>query len=284
MHRQFNKEVVMNKLVALLIFITPLVLSALTQQEAYRITSSLIDRYATSAEWADDIDSLSDDIEIEFTSPTSLFTCEISTNTSAGAVSPSERQLAFDQFLLDIPQKNKTEVSRKYEADAGYALMYCAETGYTNGLYAATSILARVEAPCRPVAYTVMRKLLRPSYEANAYVYSILTNQTFDARERYDLFNDYASQLKDNEGLEETVLTNGIAMLRLALPRTRARRRLDDLLVARVPTYVSSSNRLAYAQSVLGMEGIAPLQRDYFSGVTNTLLQSTSPLVQIDLP
>lgn len=274
----------MKIILALQVIILPLVVSAITSQEAYRISSDLIDRYVTSNAWSDDIDSIGEDIEIEFTGPTSLFTCEISTNTYAGMVSPAERQLAFDQFLYEIPQKNRDEVSGKYEADARYALIYCAETGYTNGLYAATSILARVEAPCRPIAFSVMRKLLDPSREANDYVYTILTNQSFDVQERYDLFNDYALRLRETEGLDEIALTNGISMLRRALSQTRARRRLDDLLVARVPSYVSSSNRLAYAQEVLTMEGLTPQLSDYFSAVTNTLQRATAPLPQIDLP
>lgn len=274
----------MNKLLILVVFVLPLAVSALTQQEAYRIASSLIDRYVTSKEWSDDIDSTNEDIEIEFAEANSLFTCEIATNTSAGAVSQAERRMAFDQFLLDIPQKNKADVSRKYEADARYALVYCAETGYTNGLCAATSILARAEAPCRPVAFTVMRKLLSPSCEANAYVYSVLTNTSFGVHERYDLFNDYALLLKDKDGLDETVLTNGISMLLRALPQTTARRRLDDLLVAKIPSYAVSSNRLAYAQEVLRIEGLTPQLGAYFSGVTNSIRQAAQPLVQIDLP
>lgn len=259
---------------------------AFSPAEAYRIASYLIDRYTMSNEWTDNLDECHEtEIEVEFPTATSLFSCEFPVGSVAAGLSMAEKQRAFDQFLSDFSQTKRADVSRAYEVTGSYALVFCAELGYTNGFGAATSILARADAPCRSEAYAVVRKLALPSIATSEYVYTLLTNQaSYSVFDRNMLFTDYAARFKSFTESETGVLTNGVAMLRAAAPIVRAKIPLDDLLAAVCPTYAGSSNRLAYAHYVLSMPEVTFKEREYFSAVTNMLLSTKVPLQEVVLP
>ena len=277
----------MNKILLIsYISVTSFAFEAFASCDVFQIVSCMIDRYTTSTEWDDNVDERhAGEAEIEFPTPDSLFSCEFPTNSAAAGLTADEKQHAFDQFLLDLSRTNRNDISMAYETTGAYALVFCAELGYTNGFNAATSILSRVEAPCQAESYAVVRKLVSPSIENNEYVYTILTNQLrYSVFNRNALLSDYATRLRHTEKTNGWVLTNGVAMLRRASPSVRAKMPLDELLACVIPEYIVSSNRLAYAQSVLEMPEVTQKEVQYFSAVTNMLFSSGRRLQNIALP
>lgn len=261
-------------------------LFAHTSDQAYEVASYLVDRYKGSSDWIDDLDTSSDEVfEVEFPTADSLFACEFPSNSYGAALSTHERRQAFDQFLIDMSRTNEVDMSRAYRLTGGYALVFCADRSYTNGFCAATNILARSAAPCRSLAYTVVRRLACPSMEMSAYVYTLLTNRvTYSAFDRNALFNDYARRLKESANVDDAVLTNGISMLRRATATVRSRISFDELLARRLQDYNLSSNRLAYAEEVLAMPSATAVERTYFAAVTNDLKSVGGVLPCVALP
>ena len=257
---------------------------AFTSEEAYQITSCLIDRYTMSNEWDDNLNESSDEeIEIEFQTPDDLFSCSFETNKIAFNLSADERRQAFNQFLSEFAGTNRLCISKAYERTGAYALVFSAETGYTNAFTIAKDILSREDAPCRAEAYTVIRRLSYPSLSTSDYLYSILTNDTwYSAYNRNMIFSDYASRLKLES--RHTIQTNGISMLRNASSHVRAKIPWDDLLTCVYPQYATSSNRLEYARSVLLMPEITTKEEAYFSDVTNRLGSIENSLCTIVVP
>jgi len=264
----------MNKSIILIaVFLIESVLFAYTSEQAYEVSSYLVDRFKSAGDWVDNLQISSDEeIEVEFPTAESLFACEFPSNSLGAALTVSERKQAFDQFLLEMSRTNGVTATKAYRSTCLYALVFCADRGYTTGLCAATNILSGSEGGLRPNAYAVLRRLACPSVEMSAYVYTLLTNQTrYSAYDRNGLFNDYANRLKCSDSIDNVVLTNGISMLREASSFVRTRIALDELMAHRLPAYSTSSNRLAYALAVLALPSLSARESEYFVAVTNDL-------------
>lgn len=277
----------MKKVMMLISTVVCVSLLAITHEEAYQISSYLMECYTTSDEWSDDLDSLEESAEeeivVQFPSADSLFAFQFPTNSIAANYTPDELKQIFDLFLLQFAATNRIGLSRQYESVGSYALIFCGAMCYTNGLCATTGILSRIEAPCRDDAYTAFEKIVQPEEGMSDYVYAILTNHVwYSELDRGRLFAGYARKIK--ECLNSSVVSNEISMLRRAYPYCKYAKNLDDLLVAKIPSYEYSSNRLVFAQSVLREQGEFPKVREYFEFVTNTLMHITQPLPQIELP
>lgn len=264
-----------------------LTVHALTSDDAYRISSYLMQRYASTPDWTDVVcvGGEYDEAEPEFPTAESLFRCAFPSNRIGFGLSPQQVQAAFDQFLTDLASTNRLDVSERYAATGGKSLIFCAETGYANGLHAATSILSRASAPCSGDALLLVTDMAYPTWSMNNLLYSVITNHSrFSLASRNRLFDVYADRVAAASAIDGETVTNSVSMLRSASQHVWGRVSLDKLLCARIQDYPNSSNRLEYASAALAQNGAIRSECEYFTSVTNLLLSTGQPLPPVMLP
>ena len=247
---------------------------AFTPDEAFRVSECLMERFKSSGEWVDHIGAADgEEVDVEFPSAESLFEGEFPSNILTLARTASERRRAFDSFLSDLSRTNSCLISRAYGRTGSFALLFCDEKGYAEGVVAATNILARPSAPCRVEAHDIARGHLRPSRAANALMETVLTNNAeFGDYRNAALLSRYATRLAADDSLDAAVVSNGIAVLCRAATNVWAKKTMDELMARRVPSYAASSNRLDAALAALREPTLSARDRAYFVAVTNEIL------------
>ena len=250
--------------------------SAFTPDEAFRVSECLMERFKSSGEWVDHIGAADgEEVDVGFPSAESLFEGEFPSNILTLARTASERRLAFDSFLSDLSRTNSCLISRAYGRTGSFALLFCDEKGYAEGVVAATNILARPSAPCRVEAHDIARGHLRPSRAANALMETVLTNNAeFGDYRNAALLSRYATRLAADDSLDAAVVSNGIAVLCRAATNVWAKKTMDELMARRVPSYAASSNRLDAALAALREPTLSARDRAYFVAVTNEILSA----------
>lgn len=224
----------------------------------------------------------------------SLFGYPVSTNIAGWCDwSSDDRRRAFEVFLSSLTNRDWSVAQQSDIRDAVGALELCRGFDMTN----ATSIAKELTASARvPILLRVSAAQLYFGFsgdrsERNGLVADILTNRIACAGiSKWDMNQlregVYALQCDALNGDIDANLTNGVyesvRMLYSNLDFPSRAEDLDALLLKLYPTYVTSSNRLAVAQKLLSSNIPASHIVEYFSPITNMLMNSAQPLPAVD--
>ena len=217
-----------------------------------------------------------------------LFGYEMSTNVPGwNEWSSSDRRNAFGKFISGLTNCNWAVVQQLEIEDAVNALELCRGLGCTNATPVAKEMTMSVDAPMsvRIAAAQLYFELSGNQLERDALAEAIVTNKHVqDTR----LFREGVYALQCNalsEDYDEN-RTNGVhesaRMLYSNLEFPSRAVDLDALLLKIYPTYSMSSNRLVVAQKGLSNNRPARSLVEYFSPITNQLLNAAQPLPVVD--
>ena len=217
-----------------------------------------------------------------------LFGYEMSTNVPGwNEWSSSDRRNAFGKFISGLTNCNWAVVQQLEIEDAVNALELCRGLGCTNATPVAKEMTMSVDAPMsvRIAAAQLYFELSGNQLERDALTEAIVTNKHVqDTR----LFREGVYALQCNalsEDYDEN-RTNGVhesaRMLYSNLEFPSRAVDLDALLLKIYPTYSMSSNRLVVAQKGLSNNRPARSLVEYFSPITNQLLNAAQPLPVVD--
>ena len=217
-----------------------------------------------------------------------LFGYEMSTNVPGwNEWSSSDRRNAFGKFISGLTNCNWAVVQQLEIEDAVNALELCRGLGCTNATPVAKEMTMSVDAPMsvRIAAAQLYFELSGNQLERDALTEAIVTNKHVqDTR----LFREGVYALQCNalsEDYDEN-RTNGVhesaRMLYSNLEFPSRAEDLDALLLKIYPTYSMSSNRLVVAQKGLSNNRPARSLVEYFSPITNRLLNAAQPLPVVD--
>ena len=217
-----------------------------------------------------------------------LFGYEMSTNVPGwNEWSSSDRRNAFGKFISGLTNCNWAVVQQLEIEDAVNALELCRGLGCTNATPVAKEMTMSVDAPMsvRIAAAQLYFELSGNQLERDALTEAIVTNKHVqDTR----LFREGVYALQCNalsEDYDEN-RTNGVhesaRMLYSNLEFPSRAVDLDALLLKIYPTYSMSSNRLVVAQKGLSNNRPARSLVEYFSPITNQLLNAGQPLPVVD--
>jgi len=255
-----------------------------TQSEAYRYVDNLMDFVAASPEWEDCVD-LADTNEVEVLFPTmdALFSCSLSSGCVGYNWTLTERQRAFDDFLIAFSQTNDCELTVRYRTTGAYALQCCIEKSYTNSLPAAKNILRRESAPCKDEALSVLLCFGRPSLEVNDLILSVATNSiVFSLYSRSSAIDRYIRSLMVAGTVDHVVVTNAACMFYRERSLLNNLMSVDALLLHAYADYALSSNRLDVCRTALSLPTLTSMGGAYFVPITNQLMNAAQHLVVID--
>lgn len=200
----------------------------------------------------------------------------------------AEKKSAFDWYLTTLGTTDLRSIPSIDKVLVRTAIAQCRTLGYTNAVASLKALVLNPLGVCRMNAIDVVLDIGPVDDEMTTFVETVMTNRTgyvFD--ERMSACCGYAQNLLDRP------FTNDVQNVR----RERAvkmlyRHRyldllgtvpLDALFVASFSGYGTSSNRLEFANYVLGHPECSDGDREDFTAITNQLLSSGQPLRWINV-
>lgn len=263
-----------------------------TATDELTVARDLVRRIMSSPEWNDNVKlgASVDEEELPFQEYEDLFQVEFASNCVGSTWTPSERRLAFENFIKEIPVLSTNGMYRAIEMHGGIALTYCQEHGASNVLDFAMNIITNKHSVAQHSALSVIEDFAVPSYQFNEYAMSVLTNSTLSTVTSRSYFvNAYASILrKHRDSCDAGSFTNGVRNLyRVVSSGTNGAIALDQLMLDTYPVYAESRQRLLIAESALsgrfesGIWSVSAVE-DYFIPITNQLMNASQPLPEVE--
>ena len=205
--------------------------------------------------------------------------------THAPGWSFEDKKGAFDWYLSTLGTKDCRALPQGQKDYVLGAISQCHELHYTNAVPYLQALAFNTNGVHRDSAFRNAIQLGQVDEEMTSFVQSIVTNSAiFSEVEREAVFAEYSDKL--------VAMSNDCSLARLNAGRMFYRNRfigpvgeisVDDAVKACFPLYESSSNRLQTAIATLARSDCEPHVRRYFTTVTNQLLSSGRPLVQLTI-
>lgn len=200
----------------------------------------------------------------------------------------SDCEIAFDRYLVWISTNDMSVVDSQEKTFARGALAQCRDMKYTKAL---ETIRAYAQNPTAIERVSVIDKAVQFGEvdEASASFFeAIATNKAqFAYADIRWAISSYCVKLlavNTNDAVAVAIRDRGARLFYANRFEWRAGTALDSLFVAAFPEYRYSSNRLEYANHVLSWtQSDWRAMRDYFSSITNELISSGHPLVQLQI-
>ena len=258
--------------------------------DSYKYVDDVLSLVLTAPEWDDCLDeSDTNEVEVLFPTMASVFACEMPSNSCGFSWTYAEREKAFGAFLSSLSHTNRAFATQDFIRAGSYAFLCCSEKKYTNALDSAMRILSSRDAPCKDAALEYLTRTAVPSDEITTVMMSVQTNRYDFSREvRNRALSAYVEKLNSLPDMDRSVVSNAARAVygeREVVDHLRA---VDLLLLNAFPNYVCSSNRLVIAnlaiahanEESISVEG--RLISDYFSPITNQLMNAKQPLPEIE--
>lgn len=264
-----------------------------TEEEERLVVRELVLNIQRSSEWNDLIlDSASTNaIQRTYTSYEDLFSENLHDTQVGSNWTVAERRAAFEHFLDAIPELSTNGLYATIVPDAGIALGFCVEFSYTNSLEVAKRIISTPSSVARNAAMSAVRAFATADANMNGFVEGIMTNGVVvSERTRGELLSSYARILeRDRLTCDRQTFSNGVRIVCNAVSGAQGAFAVDHLLLTAYPDYSTSSNRLVIAAMALTdasrmSEPRRVMVHDYFTPVTNQLINATQPLLQLQIP
>lgn len=194
-----------------------------------------------------------------------------------------DKKGAFDWYLSTLGTKDCRTLPQGQKDYVLGAISQCHELHYTNAVPYLQALAFNTNGVHRDSAFRNAIRLGQVDDGMTAFVQSIVTNSAlFSEVDREAVFAEYSDKL--------IAMSNDCSLARLNAGRMFYRNRcigpvgeisVDDAVKACFPLYEISSNRLQTAIATLARSDCEPHVRRYFTTVTNQLLSSGRPLVQL---
>ena len=224
----------------------------------------------------------------------SLFGYSASTDVPGyGDWTPVDRHCAFWNMLSSLTNCNWSAAQQSEVQGAVGALEICRGLDFTNSTSVARELAYSAQTPMsvRITAVQLFFELSDDRQERNALAACILTNgiaHPLSVGRDMNVLQEgvYALQCDALNGDINLNHTNGVYesahILYRNLEFSSRAKDLDSLLLRLYPTYAISSNRLAVARKGLSAKCPAPQLAEYFSPITNQLLNAAQPLPEVE--
>lgn len=221
----------------------------------------------------------SEDIDpnLTFSTIDQLFACPIWNNRTGSGWSPDERRVAFEHYMSRLATKDRRQMSRSEMSTALFAFVICEHFGYTNCLSAARAVILSEYAPRQDQAIDFFFNFVEPSVEATDTAVFMATNTaTFSRSDRYYALKAYCQKVAQLPPTS-SVFTDALERLNASRTAHTLYRPLDNLFIARDPTYETSSNRYELAMEALRYAKPNTPNERYFQSITNRLGRTLVP-------
>lgn len=263
------------------------------QTNQLEVANHLIRTIMSSPEWNDNVKSgiSVGGGDLPFQEYEDLFQVKFLTNCTGSTWTPSERKLAFENFIDEIQTLSTNGMYRAIETHGGIALAYCQTHGVSNVLDSALNIIKAQRSAAKSEALSCFEEFSRPTSEINDFVLQIVTNKTTEtAQDRMYLVGAYANVLlRHRDDADPSCITNGLSVLKAGVQGWIGTIPLDRLCLEMYSGYAESSNRLDLALKALSSE--VPSMKwwdykssihEYFTPVTNRLMNAAQPLQEVE--
>lgn len=208
--------------------------------------------------------------------------------TNESPWSLTERRAAFDWYLNELATTNALMMSALDRRLVKVALTRCKSLSYTNAVPFLQRAALNPNGAYRNFAIEFSLELGRVDVPTTRFVETIMTNlSAFTRVERGIACGVYADKILNSSSLEATAVEVRNDALR-SLYRNRmvdvaGVNMLDTLFVSSFAGYEFSSNRLEFARFVLTHPNRIEANTRKFTAITNQLLSSGRPLVQLTI-
>ena len=258
--------------------------------ESYKYVDDVLSLVLTSPEWDDCLDEAdTNEVEVLFSTMASVFACEMPSNSYGFSWTAAEREQAFGAFLSSLGHTNRMSVTQDFIRVGSYAFLCCSEKQYTNALDSALRILSSRNAPCKDAALEYLTRTAVPSDEITTVMVSVQTNRCeFSKEVRNRTLSAYVEKLNSLSNMDHSIVSNAARAVYGERESVDHLRAVDLLLLSACPDYVNSSNRLVIANLAISRANEKPasaesgLIRDYFSLITNQLMNAQQPLPDVE--
>lgn len=195
-----------------------------------------------------------------------------------------EKKEAFDWYLANLATNNCRSLSLHEQVLVRVALEQCDDLSYTNSYMAARGLVLNPNGIHRDKALKVMVKFGPLNDEMTQFIESIATNVTaYTWFERGTSLFEYEKRLCGS-AVTNAATTNAVQMFkRLKHYDAFSAVPCDIVFCQRIEGWAMSSNRLEYALWALGNTNLQSNWSRRFTSVTNQLLSSGQPLVQLNI-
>ena len=195
------------------------------------------------------------------------------------------KKAAFDWYLSTLGTCDCQSMSRRDKLLVLNAVEMCGMLAYTNAVPSLKALAINPRGIHREVALATALKFSAIEDQTTQFVESILTNTAqYTAGERVVCYLEYADRIRDMQNITNTPAHNAMLVFyenrmvdRVGAPS------VDRLLSTHLQGYGQSSNRFETAMFMLAETNALPCFVEYFTSVTNQLLSSGQPLVQLDI-
>ena len=193
-----------------------------------------------------------------------------------------EKKAAFDWYLGTLGTSDCVAMSGWDKSLVRAALVQCESLRHTNCVPAMMALAHNPMGICKQRAIELAIEFGDVDATLTSFTESIMTNSvSYTLAERGVAVGKFSSKLLSSN------VTNVINAVRMLYRHRQCGlagvNMLDNLFSARIEGYAMSSNRLEFANFVLGHPDARDFNIRKFTSVTNQLLSSGQPLVQLDI-
>ena len=198
--------------------------------------------------------------------------------------SMDERRAAFDQYLAELGRSNLKAATEKEQIRVRTAIGRCRILDYTNSAPALVALALNSNGVYRAKAIGLALSYLPVNDATTSFVETIITNvHSYSSSERVECIWGYSRKLQASEcNTPEEGRAVSMLYRNRKIDCTGAHA-MDLLMVEKIFGYEHSSNRIDTAMFMLAATNARPSLVSYFTSVTNQLLSSGQPLVQLDI-
>lgn len=199
-----------------------------------------------------------------------------------------EKKAAFDWYLGTLGTNDCVAMSGWDKGLVHAALVQCQSLHHTNCVPAMTALVLNPRGIYRQRALDLVLEFGDVDTSLTSFVETVMTNsQTYTLMERSTASCHYADRLMNfsaTNAVQITARDNAVRMIyRNRMGEPAATEIVDRLFKKYIGGYETSSNRLAFAVNAIAYPDCDPDDESYFTSVTNQLLSSGQPLVQLNI-
>lgn len=199
-----------------------------------------------------------------------------------------EKKAAFEWYLGTLGTNDCVAMSGEDRNLVRAALIQCKSLHHTNCVPAMRALALNPRGIFRTRAIALAIEFGTVDSGTTTFVEAIMTNSTdYILSERKTASAKYAGRLLAFNATNAVQLASreaGVRMLyRNRLLESGTSSMIDKAFLKYIDGYVASSNRLTYAINAFSYPACASIFGDYFTSVTNQLLSSGQPLIQLDI-
>ena len=202
--------------------------------------------------------------------------------------SQQDRKDAFAFYLSTLGTNDCRSLPLRERELVRVALSKCRAFNFVEAAPSLKALALNPNGICRVDAIRLVMQFCPVEDSLTDFAEMIITNNAgYSSRESGVTSGHYANRLlsfNPTNAVQFACRSRGVGMLyRHRMTDPVATEIVDELFKKYISGYSASSNRLAFAVNAIDTPGCVPPDKSYFTSVTNQLLSSGQPLVQLDI-